>query len=299
MRRRADYVFKTYVKQACDGTDYRAVRGDGMTGQNIMGDVSESLQTAPMVVAYLGGADPNWNPNVMLEIGFRLATGLPIIFLRESVSEGAAEIPVPFDLKDQRQVNLPPEEPDERRSPENRNATKITTIRKMLVEAGMSGWQYPHPCGSITIHLGANAKPNRFIEASSSLEDLFDFRAITGAALQPIIEHLMRKMPKVQRDPFGQEQDRLIKDLISPNVFQDSNLQNVVATIPIVFEEHRKFRGRAFLPIIGSYAKFGDVLKLKIVYLDVTSVTQQAQDGHFVCCLREGKPLVIARELTS
>jgi hypothetical protein len=290
VRRRADYIFRTYVKQACDGTDYRAVRGDSMTGPVVMRDVTEALQTAPMVVAYLGGNESNWNANVMYEIGYRLATGLPLVFLRESAPEGKVDLPLPFNLKDQRMVPLPPEGPDEKRSPENKTATKVTTIRKHISEAGASLWAYPHPRGSIAIYWNDQSK-TRFFEASQDLEDLFEFRNIVGAELPKVVTHLKNKMPLSQQEPFMEEQNVLISKLNTPfDPLQNKALKDIIATVPIVFQSHRTCRGKAFLPVIVSYAKSTDVLKIRIVYLDVTAATKKEGD-HFVCLLKNGELL--------
>ncbi len=113
---------------------------------------------------------------------------------------------------------------------------------------------------------------------------------IPGTKLEPVVEHLMSKMPEIQRQPFSKT-NYLISRLVSPDIFPDTSIKNVVAEIPIVFADHKKFRGRAFLPIIHSYAKYGEILKLRVFYLDVTEVTQKTPDGYFRCKLSGNKLL--------
>ena len=74
----------------------------------IMKDIYTALQTDPTVIAYLGGASSEWNPNVMIEVGYRRATGLPIVLLRDNL-EGSTLNQIPFDLQGLRQVFLLPE----------------------------------------------------------------------------------------------------------------------------------------------------------------------------------------------
>ena len=100
MRKRADYVLETYITPACERASHDPVRADGDTGQNIVDGTTTALQNAPMTVAYMGPA-PNsacasgegpgcWNANVMIEIGYRLASRLPLIFLCDQASHYAS-----------------------------------------------------------------------------------------------------------------------------------------------------------------------------------------------------------------
>src|SRR5262249_61685812 len=86
VRKRADYVLETSIQPACERAGYDAVRADGGVGRDIVMGTTTALQNAPMAVAYLGPtpeAVPGsregtgcWNANVMIEIGYRLASRL-------------------------------------------------------------------------------------------------------------------------------------------------------------------------------------------------------------------------------
>jgi hypothetical protein len=56
------------------------------------------------------------------------------------------------------------------------------------------------------------------------------------------------------------------------------------ATIPLYFNNHKKFNNRAFLPIIHSFAapQVG-VLRLRLVYIEVTGAIKKHQDGYYYC----------------
>ena len=283
IQKRANYVFDTYIKTACDGTDYRPVRGDAMRGENVLDDIILSLQTDPMVIAYLGEPEPEWNPNVMIEVGARIQTNLPIVFLRDAPEKGKEEKPLPFDLRPLRVTNVPSASLDGNiGNGRDIVATKIRTIREMIKEAGEAeAWQYPYGCGTMVIDIHGNN--HRFIETSKELEKLFEMKNIIGAKLCQIIGHLTNKMPDYQRQPFMDEQERLIAAITAPTVFPNSALKDLSASVPIVFEQHKSYSGKAFLPVIVRYRLTNEILKLTILYLDVSSFCETSNQGHYVC----------------
>jgi hypothetical protein len=290
---RANHVFDTYIKTACDGTDYRPVRGDAMTGPNVLDDIILALQTDPMVIAYLGNPNPEWNPNVMLEIGARLQTNMPIVCLRDAPVEGEEEKPLPFDLLNQRVIYIPSESLS--RDTEDEGdiiATKIRTIREMIKEAGEAeAWQYPYACATIVID--RDGTDHRFIESSKELEKLFEMKNIIGAKLDQVIDHLIHKMPEGQRQPFIKEQERLIADITSPTLFKQSIIKDVSASIPVVFEHHKIFSKKAFLPIIVRYRMTKEFLKITVLYIDVSSICEKSDIGHYVCSFGKRKEALL------
>ena len=54
-----------------------------------------------------------WNPNVMVESGYRLGLDLPIVFIREHVSQN--EPLLPFDLFNLQVVELPTDDEEEKK----------------------------------------------------------------------------------------------------------------------------------------------------------------------------------------
>src|SRR5271157_3225727 len=98
VRSRADYVLKTYIEPACQMAGYQAVRADQGVGRDIVAGVNTALQNAPMCIASMGSTPECstascsgtafWNANVMIEVGYRLASRLPLIFLCDRDSGG-------------------------------------------------------------------------------------------------------------------------------------------------------------------------------------------------------------------
>jgi hypothetical protein len=293
IQNRANYVFDTYIKPACDGTNYRPVRGDAMTGSNVLDDIILALQADPMVIAYLGNPNPEWNPNVMLEIGARLLTNMPIVCLRDAPVEGEEEKPLPFDLLNQRVIYIPSGSLNRDTEDEcDIIATKIRTIREMIKEAGEAeAWQHPYACA--TIFIDRVAKDHRFIESSKELEKLFEMKNIIGAKLDQVIDHITHKMVENQRQPFIEEQRRLIADITAPPVFEQSIIKDVSASIPIVFEHHQIFSKKAFLPIIVRFLMTKEFLKITVLYIDVSSICEKTEIGHYVCSFCKRKEALL------
>ena len=81
-RQCADRVLKSIIDPACEATGYEAVRANDLQAKTIAEPIISALNTHPLVIADL--AAPPWNPNMLMEVGFRLATGRPILFLADA-----------------------------------------------------------------------------------------------------------------------------------------------------------------------------------------------------------------------
>lgn len=86
----ADNVFNHIIEPALLN-EFEVIRADKMYhADKIDNKIFSSLKSSDLVVADLTGK----NPNVFLEIGYRMALGKPIIFLVQKNSE-----PLPFDIQ--------------------------------------------------------------------------------------------------------------------------------------------------------------------------------------------------------
>lgn len=280
--RRTQWIMKKFIAPACE----RA----GLKPQNVQ-QLIEDLRSDRMVIAYLG--KPPWKPNVMIEVAYRLATGMPIVFLRDTPRPGE-EKAFPFDLKDHPIILLPPEGTDTDDDP--------NTVRK-LADAiqqrsnGASSWLSAYAVASIDMHVGAvRQEEHVFIEASPEAEKLFDMggQSLTGYPIINFLKSLDKKMPAFQVSPFLEEQDRLINELVVVKPFtiiEDTPARRAKAKVPMVFTGHSDpdYRRRAFLPIILQHhmSSDGTLLRLKVLYLNVTASVRRADppNRHFVCDL--------------
>jgi hypothetical protein len=283
IRKRADLVFERYIKPACETTNFVPVRGEMMRGNLISPEIMEALQSDPMVVVYIGSPKLGWNPNVMIELGARILTGAPYLIIKDITSDGKP-YDLPFDLKDNRVVDIPEQEEKDLEL----GAIKIRTIRDRIKEISNVGdqWNYLYPGAAVEIKIGDEKEgASRFTDVSKKLETLFELKGIAGREVSSVIDHLLEKMPSFQIGPFNEEQANLVGRLLVP---ANPRVSRIHATVPIVFQKHHKYQGRAFLPIIVSYSfnRLTNILRLRILYIDVTSATKlDEQKGYYICSL--------------
>lgn len=81
-------VFNDLIAPACKRMGFEAKRADHIAGEDRISVITGCLARVPLVIAYLGNPQPYWNPDVMLEVGYRYATGLPIVLISEAPARG-------------------------------------------------------------------------------------------------------------------------------------------------------------------------------------------------------------------
>src|SRR4029077_9763542 len=83
-----------------------------------------------------------------------------------------------------------------------------------------------------------------------------------------------------QCEKFRSEQAELIGRILM------GDCERINATIPFYFNNHRNFTSRAFMPVIHSFATpQAGVLRLRVVYIEVTGAIKKHQDGYYYCNL--------------
>jgi len=253
-----------------------------MRDNYVFQEIMEALQSDPMVIVYLGPPKLGWNPNVMMELGARILTGAPYLVITDSTSDGK-QYNLPFNLRDNRVVDIPEQEENNLEL----GAIKIRTIRERIKDADKDDrWDYLYPGATVEIQIGDESEgASKFKEASKKLETLFEMKGIVGREVSSVVDHLLEKMPPFQIKPFNEEQANLVGRLLVPT---SSRVSRIHATVPIVFQNHHTYKGRAFLPIIVSFTfnKLTNILRLRILYIDVTSATKlDEQKGYYICSL--------------
>jgi hypothetical protein len=211
----------------------------------------------------------------MYEYGRRAALALPVVLLKD---EGS---PLPFDLKDERCVDLPETTPTDI----GQVAPKIRTIRQYIEDPiRKPGWKTTYPSATVDIVIGGQKDQNKYIEASSALEALFELNEITGRTLDGVIDHLAKKMARDQCTAFLGDQQRILGNL----VLGKTQPVDISANVPILFDDHATLRGRAYLPIIVSHVfiQATNTFRLNVVYIEVTAATRKRdQEKYFECTL--------------
>ena len=268
IRKRSDFVFERFIKPACEATEFRARRSDMKVSEQISPEMYRALETAPLVGVYLGA--PPWNANVMIELGFRLSTKKPVFLLRDATANSDF---LPFDIKDFNCIDIPGD--SDCLNNDDHNAI-IRRIRDFISLPSLSGWNYNYPSGTYDV---ANGKV-RIVEASGGLEKLFVEQNLIQKDLRDVLNKVYSYMPKWQCDRFRSEQAELIGRILT------GDYEGVYATIPLYFDNHKNFKDRAFMPVIYSFATpQAGVLRLRVVYIEVTGTIKKHQTGYYYCNL--------------
>jgi hypothetical protein len=285
--KRAEWVLKHVIDRGCLRAGYEAKRSDHLLTAEIMPTVIRELRESPMTVAYLGPTEGQWSPNVMIEVGFRLATNKPIVLLREEPLEN--EEPLPFDIKDRRTIYLPRQQAEVKQDLEKTIEDVAESIR-FLEESGEkpSNWNSDHPIAKLSFKIGKGS--GTFLESSPAADALFAKAGIEGGLctveLSEFISSLQAAMHPAQGEAFFEEQDKLIGKMFGP-FWKVAKDKMPVATVPIIFsgDANRK----AYLPIIVEHSQEGEDILLRILYLDVSGKLSEslwAQERISVCNLR-------------
>ncbi len=88
-RKRSDEVFEFIIKEVCSKFEYECIRVDHLkTNTAITNDILENLKSADIVIADITES----NPNVFLEIGYRMALKKDLILIKEKGTNN------PFDI---------------------------------------------------------------------------------------------------------------------------------------------------------------------------------------------------------
>lgn len=279
---RSKHVLDHYIHPACRRANYKAVRADQQLSTQIMPQVLKSLNESPMVVAYFGS--PPWNSNVMIEVGFRMATGNPLVMLRDAPVDGEETV-MPFDLHDYRIIYIPNKDTENNAAREERIEHIAETINTLARDKNSSWWSSDHPL--VQMVFNTSEGDGVFMESTSEADNIFgESETLKGLKLSAFISKLENSMPSSQYLKFAHEQEAIISSLVKPPFYIK---QMPRAETPIVVEHNgsKDF----FLPIIVQHKKLGDELFLKVLYLDVAGAVEKKQtncgDAIFVCSLKD------------
>jgi hypothetical protein len=297
-RKRADYVLETYIIPACERASYDPVRGDHDTGQNIVEGTNTALNNAPMAVAYMGpGPDPAsgegcWNANVMIEIGYRLASRLPLIFLCDQNSKG--NVPdLPLNLQNLRVIGLPRPDPSDRKWVDPCPGRIVDRLVRQFRNEEQAGriLDSMHPVAAINAASAQFESPSNlyYTAASECADDVFGVEPgdgqpprLVGCTMQQFLASAEKRMHPNQWSAF--RRDQIVARSKLKLRASDADGKQSTATVPIVFETHEndEYNHRAFLPIIVEDYRSRDRrnwYNLRVLYLNVTTATEMATDA--------------------
>ncbi len=291
MEERSDWVCDVYVDPACR-TEYDVTRAGQVSATAITDEVFRHLTDDLLVIAYLGSpkrieGEGNrwfWNPNVMLESGYRLGLDRPIVFIREHRRSDDEPL-LPFDLANLQVVELPSDQEERQKIHRDRTIARIRECAEVHLVAARRAVipaRFPVPAVTMTFEAGkGNVK-----SASDDAAEFFGFPPdlnMVGMKVVDVVDKLFSRMVPRQKNPFRQEQDRLIGQ-----IFMGAKPR---ASVCLVFGDRDIEPGskitNAFLPIVARFlvAPNGPT-ELDVIYLDVTDTARCDEDG----VVRWGRP---------
>jgi hypothetical protein len=290
---RSDFVVALYVRPACGDRFEVIASGSGTSTSTITEDVFRHLNDDPLVLAYLGsptrmegeGNKWFWNPNVMLEAGYRMGLKKPIVFLRDH-RRNEDEPLLPFDLANLQVVELPTEKDDQVTVYRDRAVDQIKQFAEAHMKAKCDAtFAWP----AITISF--EGKVGQVRSASDDAAELFGLaneESLVGMQLSTFLDRVYARLMPGQRDAFQEEQKRLIGELYIG--------EKPMATVCLVFaNEDISPAGKieaAYLPIVARFVTQGAATILDVIYVDVTAMARLDEDGVVRCNLgcKKGYP---------
>jgi hypothetical protein len=306
IRTQADLVYRKFIQPAAEGfrENYKVFRIDELPEDGIRQRIWNALDSAAMVVVYLGS--PPWNPNVMFEAGYRLGAHRPVLLL----CHGQDVNSLPFDLKDFNLQTLPPFEVLKNHAEEG-GRTYDGLVRQIADKIAYRAekarnWVSSYAVAEILIDQTPDDEDDVaiFTAASSAADELFHVKQPPGGGNAPDAESrslygmdildadkiLLPKVDEKQLEHFQIEQNELLVRLLKTRQI------DLEVRVPLIFKSEGegvddphspsyvapKFRGRAFLAIIVQHRQLTGALFLRLLYFEVTNALKKEND-HFVC----------------
>lgn len=272
IRERADRVLDELISPACEQTEYNLIRADQLPEETILEPIISSLFTASIVIADIGS--PPWNPNVLVEVGFRMATGRPMQILAD-VEPDPASLPLHWqNLRIQTiDANNPSSSLDEL-------VSKIKITKKES-----KSWVSDYPIIEMRVPLTEPVKA-RYIYANDAAVEVFGVDSIDdieGQLVSEIDNNFQTFMNQNHWEAYQEDQDSLFGAILSPRT------RPIIARVPICFQNHKytNLNGHTYWPIVVQ-KKFEpgtqNVLILRVVLIDISkwipqSVRMQGEGG--------------------
>ncbi len=239
-RQRADRVLKSIIDPACEATGYEAVRANDLQAKTIVEPIISALNTHPLVIADL--AVPPWNPNVLMEVGFRLATGRPIVFLADT--DPKQEI-LPLQLRNVR-IHIINSATPGRADVDS----LIESINKYSLE--VNSWESDYPTIEFSISW-RSPDGGRFIFANEKAARLYGLTHPDDMIGRPVIEidpGLKEFIPNEQYyEEYQNDQDAMLGKIMKRDP------QPKTASIPLWFTNHilDDQNDKIYWPVLAQY----------------------------------------------
>ena len=275
-------VFERLIVPACAKAAFSARRATDIPGDR-KSVIAENLWNAPLVIAYLG--DPaNWNHNVILEVGIRLATGLPLVMLSDGIDGGRDpdyQRLLPFQIVHHNIITVPTD--------------PAQMLQRVLDEIGNSrarasqSWESPSP----VLEFRYTTFDDVLItDANETARTVFGADNVRkGQGIERLRKFLAETTDPVQADARRDEQIAILDAFLARAVRGRGAAKNwrpPKARIPIVFQnpeidpESKKPVG--YLPIVVRYQFEQQCTRVRYLYLRVAASMQKPEHLPYYVC---------------
>jgi class 3 adenylate cyclase len=281
---RVAQVFDRLITPACASAGYTVRRATDLPG-NRKTIIAENLWGAPLVVAYLGNP-LQWNYNVILEVGIRLATGLPLVMLSDPMESGREpdyQRLLPFQVVHDNVITVP-KEPGQR-------------LQKLIDEIGntrarlSNAWESLNP----VLEFRYTTYDNVIItDANETARRVFGADVVSpGQGVERLRKAFADRTDPVQAEARRDEQMAILDALMAQAVRGQNATRNwrpPKARIPVVFRDAEVDAATGkpvgYLPIIVRYHFDQQWTRVRYLYLRV-SAGMQKLDGlaYYICDL--------------
>jgi hypothetical protein len=251
-RERNGRVFGELIRPACAAAGFDADEAGNYSPESMRKPISSPLFRHPMVVADLGNLSTG-SPNTLIDVGFRLSTGRPILCF--------ADKPLPVDIPS----HLPAKgeileiDPGNPRASLKELASRIgESFARGKEEGPEQGWASEHPLVDWQLAMEEN-KISRYLYANDKAAALYGLASvdeIIGHPVDDVDNQLYALMDPAYTAPFLEEQKKMILSIIDKRRVLQKQALNTAATYPLIFSQHpmiSDLRNEIYLPVIANY----------------------------------------------
>jgi class 3 adenylate cyclase len=281
-------VMEKLIVPACKRTNFLPRRADRIPGPDRMAVIKEQLAAAPLAVAYLGQPSTGWNADVLLEIGFRLATGKPMVMLNEAPQPFAdGSFPslkalLPFYLLHRTTIGVDAQ-------PQQSVDRLVAEINLARQDRSQGEWSSNHPRVELQF---SNLKTDlRLNEASPEARELFGVEnQMETHQFISMLGLLRARMDEVQCKAYLREQSEILARIQADSAgfaaAEDQPQALPLARVPVIFKNDSAKpdeKPQGHLPVLVRYSFDHGLIKLRILFIPVSESLRKDPAGHWVC----------------
>lgn len=279
---RVSDVFDRLIVPGCARAGFTARRATDLPGDR-KSVIAEQLLNSGLVIAYLGSPE-QWNDNVILEVGIRLATALPLIILSDSLEDGREpdyQRLLPFQIVHQNVITVP-------RNPEQRTQKLIDEISNSRARDAQA-WESPNP----VIEFRYRTFDEVIItDANETARTVFGAdNVLKGQTVEHLRNYMNSHCDPAQMAARGEEQMALLDALLAHAIRGRTAAKGWKpprARIPIVLNnadvDPATGKPIGYLPIVLRYHFDQQFTRVRYLYLRVSAAMKKDETaGYYVC----------------